>query len=67
VRRLPTVSLTELLSMNVKQLLAMREIADQHFFAEMKKRKGSLAPDSPALAKARELQTLVQLELTSRA
>jgi hypothetical protein len=52
--------------MNVRQLLKVREVADQHFFAEMSKRKGSLAPDSPALQKARELQTLIQLELASR-
>jgi len=67
MRRLPTVSLEDLRGMTIKQLLGIREIADQHFFAEMGKRKTILDPNSPALQKARDLQTLVQLELASRA
>jgi hypothetical protein len=66
MRRLPTIAVDELRGMSIKKLLAVREIADQTFFAEMRKRSGTLAPDSPMLAKARDLQTLVQLELASR-
>jgi len=67
MKRLPRVTAADLRGMKLSKLLAIRSIADDHFFYEMKKRAGRLEPDSPALRDARNLQALVQLELATQA
>ena len=73
MRQLPRVTAADLRGMKLKLLLAIRELADQHFFAEMAKRTakfkktGEFDSDSVALQNARNLQALVQFELATQA
>lgn len=69
MKKLPTVTDRSLRTMTLSQLIEVRSIADDHFFAEMRKRteKPYTTTDSPQLVAARGVQALVQNELGRRA
>ncbi len=68
MKRLPSVDAEMLQNKPLNELLKIRAIADEHFFAEMKKRTerttltGQVEEESPKLKAARNVMTLVQNE-----
>lgn len=69
MKKLPKVDTEDLRSMTLPKLLQVRSVADEHFFAEMRRRRdeGEGGDDSPKLQAARSVQTLVQNEIARRA
>lgn len=73
MKRLPSVDAEMLQHKSLPQLLKIRAIADEHFFAEMQKRTermrvtGQIEEDSPNLKAAVDVMTLVQNEFARAA
>lgn len=73
MKRLPSVDAEMLRDKSLTELLKIRAIADEHFFAEMHKRTertkltGQIEEDSPQLKAALDVMTLVQNEFARHA